>query len=76
MGAIVFGLRASHVGLVVPNDYIPQYVATDPQKLIGFAFYPSYETNEIPGRSGLPLIPVDKIQTIVERDSLSLLRFE
>lgn len=35
--AIVFGLRAQHVGLVVPNDYIAEYVAQHPQKLIGFA---------------------------------------
>ncbi len=35
--AIVFGLQAHHVGLVVPNDYIAAYVAEHPEKLIGFA---------------------------------------
>jgi predicted TIM-barrel fold metal-dependent hydrolase len=42
--AIVFGLRAHHVGLVVPNDYVAGYVAKHPQKLIGFA---SIDPNEI-----------------------------
>lgn len=42
--AIVFGLRAHHVGLVVPNDFIAGYVAKHPQKLIGFA---SIDPNEI-----------------------------
>jgi predicted TIM-barrel fold metal-dependent hydrolase len=34
--AIVFGFRAAHVGLVVPNDLIARYVAQHPEKLIGF----------------------------------------
>jgi uncharacterized protein len=42
--AIVFGLWARHVGLVVPNDYIAAYVATNARKLIGFA---SIDPNEI-----------------------------
>ena len=41
--AIVFGLRARHVGLVVPNDYVAEYVATQPQKFVGFA---SIDPNE------------------------------
>jgi uncharacterized protein len=41
--AIVFGLRAGHVGLVVPNDYVAAYVASNPHKLIGFA---SVDPNE------------------------------
>ena len=34
--AIVFGFSAHHVGLVVPNDHVAQYVACHPDKLIGF----------------------------------------
>jgi predicted TIM-barrel fold metal-dependent hydrolase len=35
--AFVFGFRARHSGLVVPNDLIASYVAQHPAKLIGFA---------------------------------------
>jgi predicted TIM-barrel fold metal-dependent hydrolase len=42
--AIVFGLRAQHVGLVVPNDYIAEYVGQHSQKLIGFASIDPNET--------------------------------
>jgi predicted TIM-barrel fold metal-dependent hydrolase len=35
--AIVFGFHAKHLGLVVPNDRVKDYVATHPEKLIGFA---------------------------------------
>ncbi len=35
--AIVFGIRAFHTGLTSPNEYIADYVRTDPGKLIGFA---------------------------------------
>jgi len=33
---IVFGLRAHHSGLWVPNDYIASYAASYPEKVIGF----------------------------------------
>lgn len=33
---IVFGLRAHHSGLSVPNDYIAAYAAGHPEKVIGF----------------------------------------
>lgn len=33
---IVFGLRAHHSGLRVPNDYIGEYAASHPEKVIGF----------------------------------------
>lgn len=33
---IVFGLRAYHSGLWVPNSYIAAYAASDPKKIIGF----------------------------------------
>lgn len=35
--ALVFGLYALHVGLVVPNDFVADYVQQHPEKLIGFA---------------------------------------
>lgn len=35
--AIVFGFHSSHLGLVVPNDRIARYVASHPEKLVGFA---------------------------------------
>ena len=34
--AIVFGLRALHSGLWVPNEYVAEYAASHPEKLIGF----------------------------------------
>jgi predicted TIM-barrel fold metal-dependent hydrolase len=34
--AIVFGLKARHVGIVVPDDFIAEFVQNDPEKLIGF----------------------------------------
>jgi len=43
--AIVFGLYARHVGLVVPNDFVAQYVARHPEKLIGFASVDPNEAN-------------------------------
>lgn len=33
---IVFGLRAHHSGLRVPNDYVAAYAAAHPEKVIGF----------------------------------------
>jgi len=35
--AIVLGFRASRSGVVVPNEYIADYVRAHPEKLIGFA---------------------------------------
>ncbi len=34
--AIVFGMRAHHSGLSVPNEYISAYAAQHPEKIIGF----------------------------------------
>ena len=34
--AIVLGFRARHVGVLVPNEYVAEYVARHPEKLIGF----------------------------------------
>jgi hypothetical protein len=35
--AIVFGFHTRHLGLVVPNDLVADYVRCHPEKLIGFA---------------------------------------
>jgi predicted TIM-barrel fold metal-dependent hydrolase len=41
---IVFGLRAHHSGLRVPNEYIAAYAASHPEKVIGFgAIDPSFD---------------------------------
>ncbi len=34
---IVFGLRAFHSGLFVPNEYVAEYANAHPEKVIGFA---------------------------------------
>jgi hypothetical protein len=34
---IVFGLRAFHSGLYVPNEYVAEYARQHPEKVIGFA---------------------------------------
>jgi predicted TIM-barrel fold metal-dependent hydrolase len=34
---LVFGFSAGHIGVLVPNDYVARYVATDPTRLIGYA---------------------------------------
>jgi predicted TIM-barrel fold metal-dependent hydrolase len=34
--AIVLGFRARHVGVLVPNEYVAEYVGRHPEKLIGF----------------------------------------
>lgn len=35
--AVVLGFRARHVGVLVPNEYVAEYVGKHPEKLIGFA---------------------------------------
>jgi uncharacterized protein len=35
--AIVLAFRSRHLGVDVPNDYVAEYVASDPERLIGFA---------------------------------------
>jgi predicted TIM-barrel fold metal-dependent hydrolase len=43
--AVVFGFRAAHLGLVVPNEIVARYVALHPEKLIGFACIDPNEAN-------------------------------
>lgn len=41
--AIVFGFHSKHLGLIVPNQRIHDYVAKHPEKLIGFACLDPHE---------------------------------
>ena len=34
--AVVLGFRARHVGVLVPNEYVAEYTARHPERLIGF----------------------------------------
>jgi predicted TIM-barrel fold metal-dependent hydrolase len=34
--AVVLGFRARHVGVLVPNEYVAEYVGKHPERLIGF----------------------------------------
>jgi hypothetical protein len=43
--AIVFGFHAKHLGLVVPNQVVADYVAEHPEKLIGFACLDPFESD-------------------------------
>ena len=65
--AIVFGLYALHVGLVVPNDFVAHYVHQHPDKLIAFACIDPNEPNYLDelhratqelGMRGLKLGPI------------------
>lgn len=44
--AIVLGFRARHVGVLVPNEYVAEYVGRHPEKLIGFC---SVDPNDADG---------------------------
>lgn len=65
--AIVFGFHASHLGLVVPNDRVKEYVDKHPEKLIGFACLDPHEPDYLDemekcflrdGFRGLKLAPI------------------
>src|SRR5207245_6712111 len=36
-GAIVLGFHAPYMDVVVPNDYLADYIRTEPDRLVGFA---------------------------------------
>src|SRR2546421_427476 len=36
-GAIVLGFHAPYMDVVVPNDYLAEYIRSDPRRLVGFA---------------------------------------
>jgi predicted TIM-barrel fold metal-dependent hydrolase len=65
--AIVFGFHTSHLGLVVPNDRVKEYVDKHPEKLIGFACLDPHEPDYLDemekcflqdGFQGLKLAPI------------------
>ena len=65
--AIVFGFHTSHLGLVVPNDRVKEYVDKHPEKLIGFACLDPHEPDYLDemekcflrdGFRGLKLAPI------------------
>jgi uncharacterized protein len=45
--AIVLGFRARHVGVLVPNEYVADYVRQHPEKLIGFCSVDPHDTDAI-----------------------------
>lgn len=64
---VVVGFRAKSSGILVPNDYVANYVRTDPKKMIGFmSVDPNYDDvkNEIEccyhdlGLRGIKISPV------------------
>jgi uncharacterized protein len=65
--AIVFGFHSKHLGLIVPNDRVRNYVAQHPEKLIGFACLDPHEPDYLEemekcflqdGFRGLKLAPI------------------
>lgn len=73
--AIVLGFRAHHVGYVVPNEYVADYVARDNRKLIGFCAVDPHDDDAVEqldhavlrlGLRGLKLGPI--YQNIHPRD--------
>jgi predicted TIM-barrel fold metal-dependent hydrolase len=45
--AIVLGFRARHVGVLVPNDYVAEYVRRHPEKLIGFCSVDPHDADAV-----------------------------
>jgi uncharacterized protein len=64
--AIVIGLTSRHFGLDIPNEFVAEYVATDPDRLVGFACVDPADPDAVPklrdavdnlGMRGLKLAP-------------------
>ena len=62
----VFAFRAPRIGVRVPNDYVAEYVATDPERLYGYASVDPTESGAVAeleravlelGLRGLKLVP-------------------
>jgi hypothetical protein len=62
----VFAFRARRLGVCVPNDYVAEYVATDPERLFGYACVDPTEPGAVAeldravlelGLRGLKLVP-------------------
>jgi uncharacterized protein len=45
--AIVLGFRARHVGVLVPNEYVADYVGRHPEKLIGFCSVDPHDADAV-----------------------------
>jgi uncharacterized protein len=45
--AIVLGFRARHVGVLVPNEYVADYVGRHPEKLIGFCSVDPHDSDAV-----------------------------
>jgi predicted TIM-barrel fold metal-dependent hydrolase len=45
--AVVLGFRARHVGVLVPNEYVAEYVKQHPEKLIGFCSVDPHDTDAV-----------------------------
>ncbi|HEY8548358.1 MAG TPA: amidohydrolase family protein [Vicinamibacterales bacterium] len=45
--AIVLGFRARHVGVLVPNEYVAEYVGSHPGKLIGFCSVDPHDADAV-----------------------------
>jgi predicted TIM-barrel fold metal-dependent hydrolase len=45
--AIVLGFRARHVGVLVPNEYVAEYVGRHPEKLIGFCSVDPHDADAV-----------------------------
>lgn len=45
--AVVLGFRARHVGVLVPNEYVADYAAKHPDRLIGFCSVDPQDTDAI-----------------------------
>ena len=45
--AIVLGFRARHVGVLVPNEYVADYVDRHPEKLIGFCSVDPHDADAV-----------------------------
>ena len=74
--AVVLGFRSSHVGVVVPNEYVFDYVKGHPEKLVGFCSIDPVDPDAVEqldycvktlGAQGLKLAPI--YQNVAPGDS-------
>ena len=75
---IVFGGKARLSGLWVDDQYVANYVAASPETVIGFLSVDASveglrSLNQMLEGSSLPRLDVDEIESLIYRDSLTLL---
>ncbi|MEX2541226.1 MAG: amidohydrolase family protein [Trueperaceae bacterium] len=82
--AIVLAFRSLHLGVDVPNEYVAEYVATDPQKFIGFASVDPHDGNALPqlrrahrelGLRGLKTSPIYQAYEPLDARMLGIYRY-